>query len=77
MIKHVALDYPDLERKGYSFKCEVGDFGKVRQEIAEAIGAIRSNFSVSGGWMDYKGVLNKAGLKITVWEVSNKIEEWI
>ena len=78
MIKHVALDYPDLESKGYSFKCEVGDFGELKKEIAEATGVSRSNYSLSGGWMDgMKGVLNEAGTKITLWGVTNKIEEWI
>ena len=77
MINHVVLDYPDLKHGGYNFKCEVGDFGEVRKEIAEATGASRSNFSLSGSWMDYKGVLNEAGTKITVWGVTNKVEEWI
>ena len=73
----VALDYPDIQSNISLINCSFGDFGEARQEIAEATGVVNYNIRIKSNLMEFKGVLNEEGTKITVWGVTNVLEEWV
>ena len=59
-------------------KVEYGNFGKARAEIANATGTEDYNFKVNSfmGVLNSKGVVNADGTKITIWGMSDTLEEW-
>ena len=73
----VALDYPDLEVGSNPFDCSFGDFGEARKAVADATGVKNYNICIKNLMMEFKGVLNEEGTKITVWGLSNKLDEWV
>ena len=74
----VALDYPRTSRARYNhvMKCQFGNFGLARKEVAEATQADQYNFQMVDSFIKLKGVLNQEGTKITLWGTTNKLEEW-
>ena len=72
----IALDYPDIETEGSKMTCEFGNFGVARKEIVEATGSQNYNFKGTSPMFNSMGVMNSEGTKITVWGMSNKLEEW-
>ena len=73
----VALDYPDLEAGSTPLECNYGDFGEAKKEIADATGVKNNNIRVHNSMMDFKGVLNEEGNKMTMWGLGNAMEEWV
>ena len=73
----VALDYPDIEAGTFVIDCEFGNFGEAKTEIANATGEKYYNFNASSPMINCKGVMNNDGTKITVWGISNAMEEWV
>lgn len=73
----IALDYPEIEAGSSTLDCSFGDFGDARQEIADATGVKTYNMDIRSLMMNTKGVLNEDGTKITVWGMTNSLEEWI
>jgi len=73
----VALDYPDIEVHAMAFTCYSGNFGAARPEVAEATGVDQLNFLAESFAINIQGVINEEGTKITVWGLSNKLEEWV
>ena len=76
----ITLDYPHLDEKNdYGcMKVEFGNFGRAREEIAIATGTKDYNFKVNSfmGVLNSKGVVNADGTKITIWGMSDTLEEW-
>ena len=72
----VALDYPDIEAGTFALDCKYGNFGEAREEIAKATGEKDYNFTASNQMLNCKGVMNPEGTKITIWGLSNAMEEW-
>ena len=73
----VSLDYPDIEYQGMILKCQFGRLGKACEEIVAATGVEEYNIEVKGTFVNNMGVLNDEGTKITIFGVSNAVEEWI
>ena len=73
----VALDYPDIEAGSFAINCKFGNFGEAREEIAKATGEKFYNFHASNAMLNCKGVMNSEGTKITIWGISNTMEEWV
>ena len=73
----VALDYPDIESGSFAIDCKYGNFGEAREEITKATGEKEYNFVAANQMMNCKGVINSDGTKITVWGISNSMEEWV
>ena len=51
--------------------------GQSREEIARATGVSDSNIRIKSPFVNGKGVLNKTGTKITIFGITNTLEEWI
>jgi len=73
----VFLDYPDIPVECVNLDCEFGSFGQPREEIAKATGVSDSNIRIKSPFVNGKGVLNKTGTKITIFGITNTLEEWI
>ena len=73
----VALDYPDIEAGSSVINCLFGSFGMASEEIAKATGEKYYNFIASNKIINCKGVMNSDGTKITIWGISNTMEEWV
>ena len=74
----VALDYARTSKARYNhvMRCQFGNFGLARKEVAEATQADQYNFQMVDSFIKLKGVLNQDGTKITLWGTTNKLEEW-
>ena len=79
----LVLDHPELadlmpeEQRKEGFDCKFGNFGRAREEIISATGMEDYNIDLASPMINYKGVLNKEGTKITVWGLTNKLVNFV
>ena len=79
----LVLDHPKLadlmpeERQKDGFDCKIGNFGRAREEIISATGMEDYNIDLTSPMINYKGVLNNEGTKITVWGLTNKLVNFV
>ena len=79
----LVLDHPELadlmpeEQRTDGFDCKFGNFGRAREEIISATGMEDYNIDLASPMINYKGVLNEEGTKITVWGLTNKLVNFV